>query len=81
MRRTTKQVRHPFKGASSELVSQRLAEQVGIVTLPGTFFSPPFANPEQDDRYIRFSIANVDEATLRKVPARLEKLNKLWHAL
>ncbi|TKA57220.1 hypothetical protein B0A53_01176 [Rhodotorula sp. CCFEE 5036] len=74
-------VRHPFKGASSELVSQRLAEQVGIVTLPGTFFSPPFANPEQDDRYIRFSIANVDEATLRKVPARLEKLNKLWHAL
>ena len=78
--RHTTQVRHPFKGASSELVSQRLAEQVGIVTLPGTFFSPPFADTEQD-RYIRFSIANVDEATLRKVPARLAKLSRMWPSL
>ncbi|GAA5860394.1 hypothetical protein JCM3774_000405 [Rhodotorula dairenensis] len=73
-------VKHPYKGASSELVSQRLAEQVGIITLPGTFFSPPFADIDED-RYIRFSIANVDETTLRRVPARLEKLNQLWETL
>ncbi|GAA5978985.1 hypothetical protein JCM10908_002760 [Rhodotorula pacifica] len=73
-------VKHPFKGASSELVSQRLAEQVGIITLPGTFFSPSFGDLNED-RYIRFSIANVNEATLRRVPARLKKLNELWETL
>ncbi|BGP13189.1 hypothetical protein JCM10213_000231 [Rhodosporidiobolus nylandii] len=73
-------VKHPFPGASSQLVAQRLAQHVGVVVLPGTFFSPPFADVG-DDRYIRFSIANVDEQTLRHVPARLRKLNALWPSL
>ncbi|GAA5932065.1 hypothetical protein JCM3775_004231 [Rhodotorula graminis] len=73
-------VKHPFAGSSSELVASRLGEHVGVVVLPGTFFSPPFANVD-DDRYIRFSIANVDERTLRLVPDRLRELNALWPSL
>ncbi|GAA5855373.1 hypothetical protein JCM9279_001702, partial [Rhodotorula babjevae] len=51
-------VKHPFAGSSSELVAVRLGEHVGVFVLPGTFFSPPFANVD-DDRYIRFSIAEA----------------------
>lgn len=46
-------VKHPFPGASSELVASRLGQYVGVTVLPGTFFAPPFENVE-DDRYLRF---------------------------
>ncbi|GAA5996974.1 uncharacterized protein JCM10292_006121 [Rhodotorula paludigena] len=73
-------VKHPYPGASSESVASRLAEHVGIVALPGTFFSPPFDNVD-DDAFIRFSIANVSEDVLRGVPERLRRLNELWPSL
>lgn len=48
-------VKHPFAGASSELVASRLAQHVGVVVLPGTFFCPPFEGADvNEDRYIRF---------------------------
>lgn len=47
------QVKHPFTGVSSERVAKRLASKVGVIALPGSFFSPPFENAE-DDSYIRF---------------------------
>ncbi|GAA5914213.1 hypothetical protein JCM6882_004752 [Rhodosporidiobolus microsporus] len=73
-------VKHPFPGASSELVASRLGALVGVVLLPGTFFSPPFEDVN-DDRFIRFSIANVSEDILRQVPSRLRKLNAIWPSL
>ncbi|BGP37128.1 hypothetical protein JCM10450v2_001036 [Rhodotorula kratochvilovae] len=73
-------VKHPFPGAPSQRVAAALGAKVGVVVLPGTFFSPPFDNVEED-RYIRFSIANVNEETLRKVPDRLRELNALWPSL
>ncbi|GAA5826270.1 hypothetical protein JCM11251_007233 [Rhodosporidiobolus azoricus] len=73
-------VKHPYPGASSEFVASRLASLVGVVVLPGTFFSPPFESVD-DDRFIRFSIANVSSAILQQVPARLRKLNALWPSL
>ncbi|BGO98388.1 hypothetical protein RTG_00833 [Rhodotorula toruloides ATCC 204091] len=73
-------VKHPYAGVPSEVVAKRLGEYVGVVVLPGTFFSPPFENVDED-RYIRFAVANVSEETLRLVPARLEELNKLWPTL
>ncbi|GAA6008556.1 hypothetical protein JCM11491_003347 [Sporobolomyces phaffii] len=73
-------VQHPFEGTSSESVARMLASQVGVVALPGTFFSPPFADINED-RYIRFSIANVSTEVLRQVPARLARLNELWPTL
>lgn len=47
------QVKHPFPGAPSELVAARLGEHAGVIVLPGTFFSPPFADVNED-RYLRF---------------------------
>ncbi|GAA6062286.1 hypothetical protein JCM10212_004374, partial [Sporobolomyces blumeae] len=70
-------VKHPYTNVRSEVVSARLARHVGIVTLPGSFFSPPFDNPN-DDRFIRFSIANVSIDVLEQVPPRLGRLNEMW---
>ncbi|KAK4052052.1 hypothetical protein OIV83_002346 [Microbotryomycetes sp. JL201] len=73
-------VMHPFERVSSEEVAKELASKVGVVVLPGTFFSPGFEDVDQD-RYLRFSIANVDVDTLRKVPSRLNKLVEMWSSL
>ncbi|KAL8291624.1 hypothetical protein RQP46_001882 [Phenoliferia psychrophenolica] len=73
-------VRHPFPGVPSEVVAARLAQYVGVVVLPGTFFGPKFENVD-DDRFIRFSIANVSLETLKLVPARLVALNEMWGSL
>ncbi|GAA6029926.1 hypothetical protein JCM8097_009172 [Rhodosporidiobolus ruineniae] len=75
-------VKHPFPAVPSQLVAQRLGEHVGVVVLPGAFFSPPFEGEDVgEDRYIRFSIANVAESVLRQVSDRLRKLNELWPSL
>jgi aspartate/methionine/tyrosine aminotransferase len=50
---SAEQVRHPFPSVPSHLVASRLAKHSGVVVLPGTFFSPPFENVD-DDRYLRF---------------------------
>ncbi|GAA5894730.1 uncharacterized protein JCM6883_002192 [Sporobolomyces salmoneus] len=73
-------VKHPFEGTSSEEVAKRLASEVGVITLPGTFFSMPFVDV-REDRFIRFSIANVSTEILRQVPERLKKLNEIWSTL
>ncbi|GAA5873313.1 hypothetical protein JCM16303_001089 [Sporobolomyces ruberrimus] len=73
-------VKHPFEGTPSETVSKMLASKVGVIALPGTFFSPPFKDVKED-RYIRFSIANVSNDILQQVPSRLKKLNDIWSTL
>ncbi|KAK4051287.1 hypothetical protein OIO90_004768 [Microbotryomycetes sp. JL221] len=73
-------VQHPFKGISSMIVAERLAKQVGLIVLPGTFFNSKFENV-QDDQYLRFSIANVSQETLKLVPDRLNKLCEMWDSL
>jgi aspartate/methionine/tyrosine aminotransferase len=60
-------VRHPFQ-ATGEAVGERLAREAGVVTLPGAFFGPG------QDRHIRFAFANVSDAALEDVPARLRAL-------
>ncbi|GAA5968566.1 hypothetical protein JCM3765_003513 [Sporobolomyces pararoseus] len=73
-------VKHPFEGSSSEQVAKMLASKVGVIALPGTFFSPPFKDVKED-RFIRFSIANVSTEVLQQVPPRLRKLNEIWSSL
>ncbi|KAF7977219.1 hypothetical protein HWV62_4491 [Athelia sp. TMB] len=78
-------VRHPFKGVSARVVSERLATEVGVVTLPAEFFCQAKAKagddgvlehgqagtevviPGDDDMWIRFSVANVDDEKVRKL--------------
>jgi aspartate/methionine/tyrosine aminotransferase len=64
-------VEHPFAGVPAALVAQRLAEQSGILVLPGTFFGGT-----SQDRYLRFAFANADSETLAGVGSRVAALGR-----
>lgn len=68
-------VKHPFAGVSSLEVSRRLAEEIGVVTLPSAFFDEEGGETEEDagdkKRWVRFSVANVDDEKVRQVCERL----------
>ncbi|KAF8079283.1 pyridoxal phosphate-dependent transferase [Lyophyllum atratum] len=70
-------VKHPFVGVSSLEVSQRLAMELGVVTLPSAFFCEEEGSGDQavwdKGRWIRFSVANVDDGKVEKICARLEE--------
>ena len=72
-------VEHPFKGVSALDVSKRLAIEGGIITLPINFFSPPAISTSPQlatvgGRWIRFSVANIDDDKIRSVCQRLREL-------
>ena len=58
-------VRHPFRGRASEIVAADLTGDLGILTLPGSFFG----SDGQD--HLRIAFANVDEAGLYEISRRL----------
>lgn len=58
-------IRHPFSGTASLAVAGRLAEEKGIITLPGGCFGPG-----QED-FLRFAFANADAAALTEMGRRL----------
>ena len=75
-------VKHPFQDIESETVCKRLAEDMGVLVLPGSFFrqdkgeertstTASGGNNEGVDRWIRFSVANVDDDKVKKVCERL----------
>ncbi|KAI3621103.1 aminotransferase class i and ii [Moniliophthora roreri] len=70
-------VRHPFAGIGSVEVCKRLAIEMGVVVLPGAFFreeSKGKKNPDDvDDRWIRFSVANVNNEKVKWVCERLKE--------
>lgn len=67
-------VKHPFIHVKAKEVSQRLAEQMGVITLPSAFFLDEHEGPvEERDRWIRFSVANVDDEKVEKVCSRLSE--------
>lgn len=82
-------VRHPWEGMESEEVCRRLAEEVGVVTLPAAFFtSSKEASGEGEEvqqeqgenqadygQWIRFSVGNVDDESVKKVCERLGKFD------
>lgn len=58
-------VRHPFDGEDAYAVARRLARGHGLLALPGTMFGPG------QERHLRFAFANVDEAVMPAIAARL----------
>jgi aspartate/methionine/tyrosine aminotransferase len=75
-------VKHPFVGVSSLEVSRRLATELGVVSLPSAFFCEEESvevqavgeQPLWDaGKWIRFSVANVDDEKVKKVCERLEE--------
>ncbi|KAF8651027.1 hypothetical protein AX16_004961 [Volvariella volvacea WC 439] len=73
-------VKHPFTGVSAEEVCKRLAVDLGVVTLPVSFFRDNSTKPEsdEDDRWVRFSVANVDDEKLARVCERLAESEKVF---
>ena len=57
-------VRHPFD-RPGDAVAEDLAQRVGLLTLPGSFFGPG------QERHLRVAFANVDESRLSEVADRL----------
>lgn len=73
-------VKHPFVGKGSAEICHRLAAEVGVLLLPGTFVSPGVSEDRQDPygRWIRFAVANVDEEKLKLVGDRLKLFERIW---
>ena len=61
-------VKHPFTGTPSIEVAQRMAREVGVLTIPGTFFG----NGQED--YLRFAFANAGRDVIAELPDRLGAL-------
>ncbi|KAG7086076.1 hypothetical protein E1B28_003593 [Marasmius oreades] len=64
-------VRHPFRDIGSTEVCKRLAEEMGVVVLPGAFFGHEAG--VEDDRWIRFSVANVGDEDVIQVCERIRE--------
>ena len=76
-------VRHPFRNVESETVCKRLAQEMGVLVLPGSFFREEDkgerrTGDESADRWIRFSVANVDDDKVKKVCERLAECEPLF---
>ncbi|KAI0738778.1 PLP-dependent transferase [Daedaleopsis nitida] len=77
-------VRHPFAGVHADEVCKRLAVEMGVVTLPAGFFGPrgdgaveaPVRSDEE--RWIRFSVANVDDRKVELVCERLAESEQVF---
>ena len=59
-------VRHPHAGNEASLdVARRLAREVGVLTIPGTFFG------DGQEDFLRFAFANADRDIIAQLPDRL----------
>lgn len=61
-------IRHPFAELGSTRAAERLATDLGILTLPGAFFGKGL------DRFLRLAFANVGVDTIGTLGDRLKKL-------
>ena len=58
-------MRHPYAGRDARSVSRFLAQRLGLLTLPGSYFGPG------QEGYLRIAFANVDDAGIAAFAARL----------
>ncbi|TFK71707.1 PLP-dependent transferase [Pluteus cervinus] len=73
-------VKHPYQGISAEVVCKQLAMEIGVATLPISFFRDENGTVlnEEEDRWIRFSVANVDDEKVIQVCQRLAECDKIF---
>ncbi|KAF9505735.1 hypothetical protein BS47DRAFT_1334232 [Hydnum rufescens UP504] len=76
-------VRHPFEGIRGEEVCRRLARDAGVLTLPATFFAPTAQPtiPGDEKRWLRVSVANVDDVQIIAVATRMRAFSVSPEAL
>ncbi|TYR30091.1 aminotransferase [Mesorhizobium microcysteis] len=58
-------VRHPFDGVDAASVAQTMARDLGVVTIPGSYFGTGL------ERHLRIAFANVDAEQIGEVAGRL----------
>lgn len=61
-------VKHPFDGEGSLDVARRMARDVGVLTIPGTFFG------DGQEAFLRFAFANAGRDVIAELPDRLNTL-------
>jgi hypothetical protein len=61
-------IRHPFAHLDSEQVARRLATEVGVLTVPGSYFG------QGQQRHLRLAFANADSTTIGQLGGRLRQL-------
>jgi aspartate/methionine/tyrosine aminotransferase len=61
-------VRHPFDELPTAEVVRRLVLDHDLLVIPGTAFTPT------DDRWLRFSFANLEADDLRELARRLAEM-------
>ncbi|MFO1173352.1 MAG: aminotransferase [Hyphomicrobiaceae bacterium] len=61
-------VRHPYRGVPSRTVIQKMAQERGVLGLPGSYFGP-----EEDD-HLRIAFANTGIDQIAELPARLRTM-------
>ncbi|MGC6453899.1 MAG: aminotransferase [Candidatus Puniceispirillaceae bacterium] len=61
-------VKHPFEGEGSLDVARRMARDVGVLTIPGTFFG------DGQEKFLRFAFANAWRDVIAELPDRLAAL-------
>lgn len=73
-------VKHPFKGVDAAEVCRRLASESGVICLPAGFFGPGQEGRAEGGmgRWIRFSVANVDDNKVKRVCERLKESESTW---
>ncbi|TFY64188.1 hypothetical protein EVJ58_g2791 [Rhodofomes roseus] len=73
-------VKHPFRGVHANTVCKRLAQELGVVVLPAGFFGPNQQpkSGEEPERWIRFSVANVDDEKVKLVCERLKESESVF---
>ncbi|KAH8836044.1 pyridoxal phosphate-dependent transferase [Flagelloscypha sp. PMI_526] len=71
-------VRHPFKGKKALEVCEKMVQDIGLVVLPEEFFCEESPNGGSESRWVRFSVANVDDEKVRDACKRLEECETLW---
>ena len=58
-------LRHPFSGEAAASVAKRLAQEHGVLALPGTVFGP------EQEPYLRFAFANLEAERMPELGERL----------
>jgi len=62
-------VRHPFPGVSGRQVARRLAQEAGVICLPGEVFGPGL------EGYLRLAFGNIGEGAIGEAVRRFRELS------
>ena len=63
-------VEHPYSDRSSLEVAKSLAQNYGVLTLPGSFFG------QRQEGYLRVAFANADSEVIKQLEGRFARINE-----